>query len=218
MLSVYVKRVKKYSEIVELCSQIDKTNSVTIDWCKRNLKDIEKVKNFDEYQIEKNCLDQIITIGASPKGISFAECKRIIQYNYKLEDTEDVYKIYKTLKPKVLALNDKVFFRPSCLQPNQATRSFKQILSSGNYLYDVIADVVNDICTEFPEVYSSSVRRELASIIFPELKLMGGGAIRCKYLEEAVETLKERVPQIPYNEDAQYYKPSFHIDESELPY
>ena len=55
----------------------------------------------------------------------------------------------------------------------KATRSFKQILSSGNYLYDVIADVVNDICTEFPEVYSSSVRRELASIIFPELKANG---------------------------------------------
>lgn len=214
------KEGKSYSEIVELCSQIDKTNSITLNWCKRNLSDIEKVEDFDSYQIEKNCLDQIITIGASDKGISSAECKRIIKYNYKLEDIDsaEVYKLYKKLKAKALAMNSNVFFRPSCLQPDQATRSFKQILSSGNYLYDVIADVVNDICTEFPEVYSSSVRRELASIIFPELKLMGGGAIRCKHLEEAVETLKERVPQIPYNEDAQYYKPSFHIDESELPY
>ena len=85
-------------------------------------------------------------------------------------------------------------------------------------MYDTIADYVNDYCVDNPEVYGDAVRRELANILFPELKLMGGGAIRCKHLEEAVETLKERVPQIPYNEDAQYYKPGFHIDESELPY
>ena len=85
-------------------------------------------------------------------------------------------------------------------------------------MYDTIADYVNDYCVDNPEVYGDAVRRELANILFPELKLMGGGAIRCKHLEEAVETLKERVPQIPYNEDAQYYKPNFHIDESELPY
>ena len=67
------KEGNKYSDIVELCSQIDKTNSVTLDWCKRNLKNIEKVKNIEDYNIEKNCLDQIIIIGKSPKGISSAE-------------------------------------------------------------------------------------------------------------------------------------------------
>ena len=29
------KEGKKYSEIVELCAQIDATQSVTLDWCKR---------------------------------------------------------------------------------------------------------------------------------------------------------------------------------------
>ena len=90
------KEGKSYSEIVELCSQIDKTNSITLNWCKRNLSDIEKVEDFDSYQIEKNCLDQIVTIGASDKGISSAECKRIIKYNYKLEDIDSA-EVYKAL-------------------------------------------------------------------------------------------------------------------------
>ena len=80
-----------------------------------------------------------------------------------------------------------------------------------------IADYVNDYCIDNPEVYPDSVRRELANILFPELKLMGGGAIRCKYLEESVETLCKRVPQIesvePFTKD-----PDFFIEDKHIPY
>ena len=212
------KEGKKYTDIVELCSQIDKSSSVTLDWCKRNLKSVE-IETVD--LVEQNCLDQITKLALLPKGVTYAECKKIIAYNHKINSYSDsdldIYSIYKKYKNKVSKV-EGTFFRPSSIQPNRAQQSFKQLLSCANYLYDTIADYVNDYCVDNPEVYGDAVRRELANILFPELKLMGGGAIRCKYLEEAVETLKERVPQIPYNEDAQYYKPSFHIDESELPY
>lgn len=213
------KEGKKYADIVELCSQIDKSSSVTLDWCKRNLKSVE-IETVD--LVEQNCLDQITKLALLPKGVTYAECKKIIAYNHKIDLYSDsantsIYSLYKKYKSKIQKV-EGTFFRPSSIQPNRAQQSFKQLLSCANYLYDTIADYVNDYCVDNPEVYGDAVRRELANILFPELKLMGGGAIRCKYLEEAVETLKERVPQIPYNEDAQYYKPSFHIDESELPY
>lgn len=212
------KEGKKYTDIVELCSQIDKSSSVTLDWCKRNLKSVE-IETVD--LVEQNCLDQITKLALLPKGVTYAECKKIIVYNHKINSYSDsdldIYSIYKKYKNKVSKV-EGTFFRPSSIQPDRAQQSFKQLLSCANYLYDTIADYVNDYCVDNPEVYGDAVRRELANILFPELKLMGGGAIRCKHLEEAVETLKERVPQIPYNEDAQYYKPSFHIDESELPY
>lgn len=213
------KEGKKYTDIVELCSQIDKSSSVTLDWCKRNLKSVE-IETVD--LVEQNCLDQITKLALLPKGVTYAECKKIIAYNHKIDLYSDsantsIYSLYKKYKSKIQKV-EGTFFRPSSIQPNRAQQSFKQLLSCANYLYDTIADYVNDYCVDNPEVYGDAVRRELANILFPELKLMGGGAIRCKYLEEAVETLKERVPQIPYNEDAQYYKPSFHIDESELPY
>jgi len=213
------KEGKKYTDIVELCSQIDKSGSVTLDWCKRNLKSVE-IETVD--LVEQNCLDQITKLALLPKGVTYAECKKIIAYNHKIDLYSDsantsIYSLYKKYKSKIQKV-EGTFFRPSSIQPNRAQQSFKQLLSCANYLYDTIADYVNDYCVDNPEVYGDAVRRELANILFPELKLMGGGAIRCKYLEEAVETLKERVPQIPYNEDAQYYKPSFHIDESELPY
>lgn len=213
------KEGKKYTDIVELCSQIDKSSSVTLDWCKRNLKSVE-IETVD--LVEQNCLDQITKLALLPKGVTYAECKKIIAYNHKIDLYSDsantsIYSLYKKYKSKIQKV-EGTFFRPSSIQPNRAQQSFKQLLSCANYLYDTIADYVNDYCVDNPEVYGDAVRRELANILFPELKLMGGGAIRCKYLEEAVETLKERVPQIHYNEDAQYYKPSFHIDESELPY
>lgn len=213
------KEGKKYTDIVELCSQIDKSSSVTLDWCKRNLKSVE-IETVD--LVEQNCLDQITKLALLPKGVTYAECKKIIAYNHKIDLYSDsantsIYSLYKKYKSKIQKV-EGTFFRPSSIQPNRAQQSFKQLLSCANYLYDTIADYVNDYCVDNPEVYGDAVRRELANILFPELKLMGGGAIRCKHLEEAVETLKERVPQIPYNEDAQYYKPSFHIDESELPY
>ena len=213
------KEGKKYTDIVELCSQIDKSGSVTLDWCKRNLKSVE-IETVD--LVEQNCLDQITKLALLPKGVTYAECKKIIAYNHKIDLYSDsantsIYSLYKKYKSKIQKV-EGTFFRPSSIQPNRAQQSFKQLLSCANYLYDTIADYVNDYCVDNPEVYGDAVRRELANILFPELKLMGGGAIRCKHLEEAVETLKERVPQLPYNENAQYYKPSFHIDESELPY
>ena len=213
------KEGKKYAEIVELCSQIDKSNSITLDWCKRNLKGVE-IETVD--LVEQSCLDQITKLALLPKGVTYAECKKIIAYNHKVDLYSDsantsIYSLYKKYKSKIQKV-EGTFFRPSSIQPDRAQQSFKQLLSCANYLYDTIADYVNDYCVDNPEVYGDAVRRELANILFPELKLMGGGAIRCKHLEEAVETLKERVPQIPYNENAQYCKPSFHIDESELPY
>ena len=49
------KEGKKYTDIVELCSQIDTTRSVTLDWCKRNLKNVE-IETIDS--IERNCIEQ----------------------------------------------------------------------------------------------------------------------------------------------------------------
>ena len=68
------KEGKKYAEVVELCSQIDKTNSITIDWCKRNLKDVV-IETVDI--IEQNCINQITTLALMPKGVTYAECKMI---------------------------------------------------------------------------------------------------------------------------------------------
>ncbi len=189
------KEGKTYKEIVELCGEIDPDKSVSLDWCKRNLKDIEKQKLSPELVAEATCLEQIAKLAVLPKGISSAECKMIIKHNHRLKDAEEIFKLYKKYKAKTLASVPEAFFRPSCLQPNQAKQSFKKIISSGNYIYDIVADYVSDICQQYPEVYSHAVRRELASIVFPELKLMGGGALRCKHLERAVEALTERVVQ-----------------------
>ena len=190
------KEGKTYPEIVALCSEVDRSNSVTLDWCKKELKNVPKE---DVDFIEETCLGQITILALMPKGITYVECYKIIAHNHKLDTTKPendykVYELYKKYKAKVLKA-EGTFFRPSSIQPNKAVQSFKQLLSCANYLYDSVADYVDDYCRDNPETYPSAVRRELASIIFPELKLMGGGSVRCSYLERAVEALTERVVQ-----------------------
>ena len=212
------KEGKQYKEIVELCNQIDKSESITLDWCKRNLKLVEKEVVTPEGKLEAICLEQIKALATLPKGITSSECKRIIKHNHKLEDAEEIYKLYKKYKTKLLSNEPKAFFRPSCLQPNRAEASFKKILTSGNYIYDVVADYVSDICQEYTEVYADAVRRELASLIFPELKLMGGAQLRMQHLEHCVEKLKQRVKQQECVVQEPMSRGSFYIDEDELPY
>lgn len=212
------KEGKKYADIVELCSQIDPTQSVTLDWCKRNLKNVE-IETIDS--IEISCIEQITILALLPKGVTYPECRKIIIYNHKIgnelhTESDTVYKLYKKYKSKIEKI-EGAFFRPSSIQPDRAQQSFKQLLSCANYLYDSIADYVNDYCIDNPEAYPDSVRRELANILFPELKLMGGGAIRCKYLEESVETLCKRVPQVESVEP--FIKaPDFFIEDEYIPY
>jgi len=212
------KEGKKYPEIIELCSQIDKTESITLSWCKKNLKDVV-IETVDV--IEQNCINQITTLALMPKGVTYAECKKIIAYNHKFNSdvgSDIIYSIYKKYKNKIQKI-EGTFFRPSSIQPDKAVQSFKQLLSCANYLYDTVADYVNDYCTDNPEVCSDSVRREIANIMFPGLKLMGGGAVRCKHLEESVEILCQRVPQKSYKDNTpEPIGELFYIDENELPY
>ena len=113
---------------------------------------------------------------------------------------------------------DGTFFRPSSIQPNRAQQSFKELLQYTNVLYDIIADYVCDYCRDNSEVYPDAVRRELANLLFPELKINGGVMVRCQYLEKSVNILCERVKQQESSVVEYYEKPEFYIDEDELPY
>ena len=208
------KEGKKYSEIVELCAQIDPTQSITLDWCKKELKTV-KIETVD--LIELTCLDQITQLALLPKGISYPECRKIIIHNHKIDDEISVYELYKKYKAKIQKI-EGTFFRPSSLQPNRATQSFKELLQYANVLYDSIADYVCDYCRDNQEVYPDSVRRELANLLFPELKINGGAMVRCRYLEKAVNTLCERVKQQDGNAVEYYDESDVVIDENELPY
>jgi len=205
-----------YNEIVELCSQIDPTNSVTIDWCKKELKGFKK-ETTDV--VEATCLEQITTLALLPKGISYPECRKIIAHNYKVDITNHVvYDLYKKYKAKVQK-TEGTFFRPSSIQPDKAVQSFRELLQYTNVIYDTIADYVNDYCYNNPETYPDAVRRELANLVFPELKINGGAMVRCKHLEKAVDTLCERVQQKDLNDKESYnITPAFIFNEDELPY
>ena len=129
-----------------------------------------------------------------PKGITYVECYAIIAHNHNLQNKAEIYSLYTKYKAKVMK-KEGTFFRPSSIQPDKASISLNQLVGYVNVLYEAVADYVCDYCRENPDTYPSAVRRELASMVFPELNIMGG-ANRFSYLEKSVETLIERVPQV----------------------
>lgn len=207
-----------YNEIVVLCNQIDKTKSITLDWCKKMLKDIQ-IQSTDV--VEDACMKQITSLAQLPKGVTYFECCKIIAHNHKInmltENDVSVYELYKKYKAKVCKI-EGTLFRPSSIQPDKARQSLKKLVANANYLYDCVADVVDDYCREYPETYPSAVRREIASILFPELKLMGGGVARCAYLENAVNALSERVKQQEEMEVCYIYNQPDFVFNNTLPF
>lgn len=187
---------KTYSEIVTLCNQIEKPPAVTLDWCKRTLKDV--CKTPDKSDAEASCIQTITNLALRPEGVTATECYGVIKTLHNFNDYEEyhglVQDLYKKYKAKVKK-TEGVLFRPSSIQPNNAQKSFNRLLELSTYLYEQIEDYLNDYKYDFPDVSTDMVKREIATLTFPELKLMGGVGVRCNYLHNSVEALKSRVEQ-----------------------
>ena len=102
------KEGKQYKEIVELCNQIDKSESITLDWCKRNLKLVEKEVVTPEGKLEALCLEQIKALATLPKGITSSECKRIIKHNHNWRMLKRFISFTRNIKLSFLVWNLKL--------------------------------------------------------------------------------------------------------------
>lgn len=141
--------------------EISKELGVSVDWCKRNLKDVSKGKKEDP------CMDELVALATRPQGIEDYIATGII-YKYHTNPSQN----------KVNYIKDKLKKTPNCIVHKGWIDHMKPIEShkSMNAFVLHLMDSVDLMVEEYTEMYPStnkwSVRHEMLKLAFSD-KIMG---------------------------------------------
>ena len=141
-------------------NEIANTIGCSVDWCKRNLKEVKK--NTNEADILTDCLHK----ATSKIGITNTEIQSIIrQHMLELKTYAQIEPIYKRMKRKIQQ-NKQAIIRPVWMIPDKAQQCFDSLLISVNNLDARIDDEVNMIRMELQldKSYSKSIKYALFSL------------------------------------------------------
>ena len=165
----------------EISSALD--GAVSVDWCKRNLKAVQKEKITDA------CIEELIKEATKPEGISVYEANAIIyKHNQHKALSKDAV---SNLRKKAKRTNEDCVFRPAWLDPIKPQESYKTMFAYIDHLIDEVENVVRWYCDTYPLTNPSAVRYELTKYLFPKIsgETLAGRTMRT---EDIVETLASR--------------------------
>lgn len=165
----------------EISSALD--GAVSVDWCKRNLKAVQKEKITDA------CIEELIKEATKPEGISVYEANAIIyKHNQHKALSKDAV---NNLRKKAKRTNEDCVFRPAWLDPIKPQESYKTMFAYIDHLIDEVENVVRWYCDTYPLTNPSAVRYELTKYLFPKIsgETLAGRTMRT---EDIVETLASR--------------------------
>jgi len=172
---------KKGLTYKEISSALD--GAVSVDWCKRNLKAVQKEKITDA------CIEELIKEATKPEGISVYEANAII---YKRNQNKALSKdAVSNLRKKAKRTNEDCVFRPAWLDPVKPQDSYKTMFAYIDHLINEVENVVRWYCDTYPLTNPSAVRYELTKYLFPKIsgETLAGRTMRT---EDIVETLASR--------------------------
>lgn len=172
---------KKGLTYKEISSALD--GAVSVDWCKRNLKSVQKEKITDA------CIQELIKEATKPEGISVYEANAII---YKHNQNKALSKdAVSNLRKKAKRTNEDCVFRPAWLDPVKPQDSYKTMFAYIDHLINEVENVVRWYCDTYPLTNPSAVRYELTKYLFPKIsgETLAGRTMRT---EDIVETLASR--------------------------
>ncbi len=165
----------------EISSALD--GAVSVDWCKRNLKAVQKEKITDA------CIEELIKEATKPEGISVYEANAIIyKHNQHKALSKDAV---SNLRKKAKRTNEDCVFRPAWLDPVKPQESYKTMFAYIDHLINEVENVVRWYCDTYPLTNPSAVRYELTKYLFPKIsgETLAGRTMRT---EDIVETLASR--------------------------
>lgn len=172
---------KKGLTYKEISSALD--GAVSVDWCKRNLKAVQKEKITDA------CIEELIKEATKPEGISVYEANAIIyKHNQHKALSKDAV---SNLRKKAKRTNEDCVFRPAWLDPVKPQDSYKTMFAYIDHLINEVENVVRWYCDTYPLTNPSAVRYELTKYLFPKIsgETLAGRTMRT---EDIVETLASR--------------------------
>lgn len=172
---------KKGLTYKQISSALD--GAISVDWCKRNLKAVQKEKITDA------CIEELIKEATKPEGISVYEANAIIyKHNQHKALSKDAV---SNLRKKAKRTNEDCVFRPAWLDPIKPQESYKTMFAYIHHLIDEVENVVRWYCDTYPLTNPSAVRYELTKYVFPKIsgETLAGRTMRT---EDIVETLASR--------------------------
>ena len=108
-----------YSEISQLLN-----GAVSVDWCKRNLKEVKKEKLSDA------CIDELVLKATRPEGVTVYEANSIIfKHNKDKSLSKDQI---KNIRKKASTTDSDCLFRPAWVEPTAPAQSYKTLIPVGS--------------------------------------------------------------------------------------
>lgn len=168
-----------YKEIAEALS-------VSVDWCKKNLKDVSKGLKNEPY------IDEIITLATRPEGITVYEANGIIMKHHT--DKQLSQSEMSNIRAKAKRKNKDCLFRPEWISVENPSSSYKSLCAYVLHLQDEIDNVVRWYCDEHQNISPDSVRAEIIEYIKPTKTPL---PIRVARAETMIEILSDRNQSAP---------------------
>ena len=197
-----------YKEIAEKLS-------CSVQWCKVNLKDVQK--NTKESELIEKC----ILLGLRPQGITTTEIRKALVSKYDVVDedgdlTEEGLRLYKKIKTKVRE-REGTIVRPTWMVPEHVDEVFKAVIQAVDNIDRRIDEEITDILSVInpSEDDYESTYKSLQRQIF-NLTYVGRSFSKKDYegilssLEKTVIELRKRVKQLKLNKEATQ---EFELDE-----
>ena len=147
----------KYKEISQLLN-----GKVSIDWCKKNLKEVKTPAVEDD-----QCLLDVIELAIRPEGVSVYEANGIIIRHSKAAGVEVSKEQMRQIRDKAKTRNPECLFRPAWVSTEKPTESYKAFCSYLLHLQDEMDNIIRWYCDSFPEAQQSSVRYEILEYLKP---------------------------------------------------
>lgn len=159
--------------------------ALSVDWCKRNLKNVEHKKEEDPILVE------IITLAVRPEGCTNYELTGVVmKYSPDLIDKKGSY--MSQYKRKARTKNKNVLFRPSWISPTKAFESSQALYQLADCMYERLQEAVNDYTAMFPEVQDKKAILDEIVKISNSYLVREGLATRLSRNERVVERLIDR--------------------------
>lgn len=146
-----------YKEISQLLD-----GKVSIDWCKKNLKEVKTPAVKDD-----QCLLDVIELAIRPEGVSVYEANGIIIRHSKAAGVEVSKEQMRQIRDKAKTRNTECLFRPAWVSTEKPTESYKAFCSYLLHLQDEMDNIIRWYCDSFPEAQQSSVRYEILEYLKP---------------------------------------------------
>lgn len=172
-------------------NEIAQQTGYSLDWCKKNLKTVQKNKH------EKSVLAEAIVKAQSTQGITNGEIKYLVRGLYPVDGTKQQEEIEdKAIKRFKAAINRTAgtIIRPYWMQPENARMSFKMVVCAVDIVSEKMTDVVTTIRKELnlDFTYDNSLRYAIIKMLQGSNLAQEGLENHCDMLNNIANILDER--------------------------